>query len=157
MCSFGDGNVVSLLRLSLENKDKNYEQEVKTKKKHVRFSNVEIREYALVVGDHPYCVDGLALSLDWRYSADTTVREVIEKAPSRPQRLGYCQRRLRLQQASRETQEMQTFLENERIRSTMSFGVTDSALELNPFFLRKGTSAVFLSQYRYHSRNAAMT
>ena len=117
MCSVGDSNVVSLLRLSLENKEN---CRVKAMK-HVRFSNVEIREYALVVGDHPYCLDGLALSLDWSYSINTTVKNVVEnvKSSGRPRRLDYFQRRLRLQQASSDRHEMKRFFENEWIRNSM--------------------------------------
>mmetsp|Transcript_33497 Transcript_33497/g.50528 ORF Transcript_33497/g.50528 Transcript_33497/m.50528 type:complete len:220 (+) Transcript_33497:76-735(+) len=35
--------------------------------KMVRFGSVEIREYEVTQGDHPFCKDGLALTLDWKY------------------------------------------------------------------------------------------
>lgn len=38
--------------------------------KHVRFGEARIREYALIVGDHPICQDGLPLSLDWAHSPE---------------------------------------------------------------------------------------
>ena len=90
-------------------------------KKQVRFSNVEIREYALVVGDHPFCSDGLALSLDWRHSPYTTVRNVLEenKPSVRPKRLCYMDRKLRLQHVSNEMDEIRKYLEIERLRCEM--------------------------------------
>lgn len=96
--------VVSLLRLALEEKASR-PRVVKKQDRHVRFSNVEIREYALVEGDHPYCPDGLALSLDWRYSPHTAVKNVMledaEKTGTSPlRRLGYMDRKRRLQRAS---------------------------------------------------------
>jgi hypothetical protein len=33
----------------------------------VRFGTLEIREYKVTKGEHPFCRDGLALSLDWEY------------------------------------------------------------------------------------------
>ena len=36
------------------------------KKSKVKFSHVQIREYAIVLGDHPYC-DMYPLSLDWKH------------------------------------------------------------------------------------------
>jgi hypothetical protein len=36
----------------------------------VRFSTIQIQEYALTVGDHPICRDGLAISLDWSHSKE---------------------------------------------------------------------------------------
>jgi len=40
---------------------------------HVRFDKVEIREHALILGEHPYCRDGLCLELDWKHSHQTRV------------------------------------------------------------------------------------
>lgn len=34
----------------------------------VRFGCTRVQEYAITVGDHPVCKDGLALSLDWSHS-----------------------------------------------------------------------------------------
>jgi len=36
----------------------------------VRFSSIHVQEYALTVGDHPICRDGLAISLDWSHSKE---------------------------------------------------------------------------------------
>ena len=36
----------------------------------VKFSSVRVQEYAITVGDHPICKDGLALSLDWAHSEE---------------------------------------------------------------------------------------
>ena len=36
----------------------------------VRFSTIHVQEYALTVGDHPICRDGLAISLDWSHSKE---------------------------------------------------------------------------------------
>ena len=36
---------------------------------HVTFSEqAQVREYPIILGDHPYCADGLALTLDWEYN-----------------------------------------------------------------------------------------
>jgi len=37
-------------------------------KKAVTFGNLEIREYDIVIGDHPCCTSGLPLSLGWDYT-----------------------------------------------------------------------------------------
>lgn len=34
----------------------------------VRFGTVDVREYKVEKGDHPFCKDGLALSLGWEYT-----------------------------------------------------------------------------------------
>ena len=41
--------------------------------KHVRFSHVEVREYAITVGDHPSCSSEPALTLDWKYATPTRI------------------------------------------------------------------------------------
>jgi hypothetical protein len=38
------------------------------KRSSVRFGSVEVREYSVVIGSHPLCREGLALSLGWFYS-----------------------------------------------------------------------------------------
>mmetsp|Transcript_38980 Transcript_38980/g.44470 ORF Transcript_38980/g.44470 Transcript_38980/m.44470 type:complete len:207 (-) Transcript_38980:123-743(-) len=43
-------------------------------KKTVRFGTIDVREYAVIQGDHPFCKDGLALSLDWQYRQLESVR-----------------------------------------------------------------------------------
>jgi len=42
--------------------------------KTVRFGTIDIREYAVVHGDHPFCKDELAMSLDWEYRQTESVR-----------------------------------------------------------------------------------
>lgn len=44
----------------------------KKARKSVSFSNVQIREHAVIVGDHP-CAESLALSLDWAHTAEPKV------------------------------------------------------------------------------------
>lgn len=39
----------------------------------VYFNNIEVREYATIVGDNPHCSSGVALSLDWNYTDATLV------------------------------------------------------------------------------------
>lgn len=39
----------------------------------VCFRNIETREYATIVGEHPLCSSGVALSLDWDYVCDIPV------------------------------------------------------------------------------------
>jgi hypothetical protein len=62
--------------------------------KHVRFSTVEIREYAVIVGDHPCCSAGLPLSLDWKYNPVPTIRQVKEFSGAKrpPQKLSLLER-----------------------------------------------------------------
>jgi len=114
--------VVSLLRLELEQQNNNDQDDLVKTKKHVRFSVVETREYALVVGDHPLCPDGLALSLDWIYSPETTVKNVLdaqeENRCGEPKRLGYTERRLRLQQVSNEKRVIERIEECKRLDQT---------------------------------------
>lgn len=140
MCSASNesGGGVSLLSLVLENaqQDTPHNKKKKQHKKRVRFSNVEIREYSLTVGDHPMCEDGLALSLDWSYVPETTVKNIVDvekekesstgsdccssplSSPSSPpKRLGYLDRKLRLQQASSEKDEYEKFLEKEQAKA----------------------------------------
>lgn len=48
----------------------------------VRFGCTRVREYAVTVGDHPICQDGLALTLDWSH-ADEHVYDVDDFEKSR--------------------------------------------------------------------------
>lgn len=75
------------------------------KKKRVSWDCIHIREYALVVGDHPYCQDGLPVSLDWQHADNTTViqRIALQQSLSErkhsyvfPRRLSYEERKERL-------------------------------------------------------------
>jgi len=72
-------------------------QEQEPRRKRVTFSTVEIREYNLQLGDHPFCEDGLPLTLDWDYNPETTFLDVGQyESGLRPRRLTYAERRLRL-------------------------------------------------------------
>ena len=65
---------------------------------------VHYREYAVVVGDHPSCKDGLPISLDWKFNAETTTFDVSDfetiKPREKPKPLNYFQRKLRLEKVS---------------------------------------------------------
>ena len=52
------------------------QQKQQEERKRVSFSTLEIREYEVTVGDHPWCRDGLAMSLDWKYNEISTVFDV---------------------------------------------------------------------------------
>jgi hypothetical protein len=72
-------------------------------KKRVSWDRIQTREYSLVVGDHPFCRDGLPVSLDWQYhdscsSSPIDSRPVSERKESYvfPKRLSYEERRDRL-------------------------------------------------------------
>mmetsp|Transcript_30043 Transcript_30043/g.70833 ORF Transcript_30043/g.70833 Transcript_30043/m.70833 type:complete len:255 (-) Transcript_30043:1494-2258(-) len=39
-------------------------------RRRVQFGSAHVREYAITVGDHPICRDGLALSLDWYHAKE---------------------------------------------------------------------------------------
>jgi hypothetical protein len=72
-------------------------------KKRVSWDMIQTREYSLVVGDHPFCQDGLPVSLDWQYhdscfSSSIESRPVSERKESYvfPRRLSYEERRDRL-------------------------------------------------------------
>ncbi len=75
-------------------------------KKRVSWAGIQTREYALVVGDHPMCQDGLPVSLGWHYSdgcsnilltqpQEVQVRERVQSYAF-PRRLSYEERRNRL-------------------------------------------------------------
>jgi len=94
----------------------------------VRFGTIDIREYTVIQGDHPFCKDSLAMSLGWDYKQMKSVRideineedgkmeynELLETDTennnenirlnnvdhinTRPKRLNYFERRLVLEQ-----------------------------------------------------------
>jgi hypothetical protein len=68
--------------------------------KRVRWDKINTREFALVVGDHPLCNDGLPVSLGWKYSdcGPNSLAEASERKQSYvfPRRLSYDERRQRL-------------------------------------------------------------
>jgi hypothetical protein len=51
----------------------------------VRFSNVEIRSYPMVLGDNPSVTSGVPITIDWEYE-DQVVCDVAEYEKSRPAR-----------------------------------------------------------------------
>lgn len=65
---------------------------------------VEVREYAVTVGEHPFCDDALPLQLDWQYAA--AVYRHIDCSKNRgfyyqaPPRLSLVMRRRRLKEVS---------------------------------------------------------
>jgi hypothetical protein len=81
------------------------------RKKRVSFHKAEIREYAVVVGDHPMCEDGLPISLDWKHTEEKVIdlATVHDFKSSRRfkslRRLSYDDRVQRLQSVSGMTTE----------------------------------------------------
>eukprot|EP00527_Entomoneis_sp_CCMP2396_P000143 CAMPEP_0198155226 /NCGR_PEP_ID=MMETSP1443-20131203/69018_1 /TAXON_ID=186043 /ORGANISM="Entomoneis sp., Strain CCMP2396" /LENGTH=332 /DNA_ID=CAMNT_0043821969 /DNA_START=567 /DNA_END=1565 /DNA_ORIENTATION=- len=79
-------------------------------KQNVRFGNVEIREYASTLGDHPYCQDSYCpLSLDWdhtdslEYDIETFECKRFLMRGNVPRRLDSEQRRDRILETSEVT------------------------------------------------------
>lgn len=71
--------------------------------KTVSFAHVvEVREYAVTIGDHPLCMDGLPLTLDWEHAEESFVLDIDECSQERrsryalPRRMSYNERRERL-------------------------------------------------------------
>lgn len=103
-CSTSDE---SFSRSSCVSIDSLEDEGVATKKKDdrkVAFSDVlTIRSYDVTLGDHPYCVGGMALTCDWTYASEDECidLDVYERyAPKRQMRdlrLSYPERRRRLQ------------------------------------------------------------
>lgn len=78
-------------------------------KKRVSWDRIHTREFALVVGDHPLCQDGLPVSLDWQHTDNPEPAQMIScQAPLSerrtsyifPRRLSYDERRKRLRSVS---------------------------------------------------------
>lgn len=73
----------------------------------VRFSTVEIREYACILGDHPCVRDSCPISLDWRYArghkrdVDSFENGRFFKRNSYPRKLLLDERRRRIRETSR--------------------------------------------------------
>ena len=55
-----------------------------TSKKSVRFSSVFIREYPMILGDHPAAINGPPVTIDWNYHLEKSV--TVEKHVSSPRR-----------------------------------------------------------------------
>jgi hypothetical protein len=67
----------------------------------VSFQHVEVREYSITVGDHPFCYDGLPLTLDWEHADSVEIRDIESSRERRgnyraPRRLSFDERRDRL-------------------------------------------------------------
>jgi hypothetical protein len=78
------------------------QEQVPPPKRRISFAkSVQVREHAVTVGDHPFCFDGLPLTLDWEH-AEFPVEYDIEISRERlqryrmPPRLSYVERRERL-------------------------------------------------------------
>jgi hypothetical protein len=82
----------------------------------VRFGKVAVREHARILGDHPACLDGLALALDWKHSERTTVME-----------LDLYERR-RSQEGRYEANEMRKLSANARVQILQRIGCIDETL-----------------------------
>ena len=73
-----------------------------TPKRRVSFnSDIEVREFAVTVGDHPFCFDGLPLTLDWQHSEEPSFKHIDgsherNEKYKMPKRLSYEERRDRL-------------------------------------------------------------
>ena len=69
-------------------------------KRRVSFQKIEVREYSLTVGDHPYCRDGLPLQLDWAHGPSTEISIICSRERASkyqmPRRLTYEEKRNRL-------------------------------------------------------------
>ena len=70
-------------------------------KKRVSWDRIQTREYALVVGDHPLCQDGLPVSLDWPYHDTFTTLDSLDVSERKhsyvfPRRLSYEERQRRI-------------------------------------------------------------
>ena len=64
----------------------------------VRFGSARVQEYAITVGDHPICRDGLALSLDWGHSKEKVydIDDYEDSRQRKNQRRGVSRRRRRV-------------------------------------------------------------
>lgn len=86
--------------------DEDAETTVSRDSKKVSFSTLEIREYDVTLGDHPFCRDGLPMSLDWNYNEVSTVLDVHPyeevKAIRPAQKLDFKQRFYRLRHTLQE-------------------------------------------------------
>ena len=77
-------------------------------RRRVSFHQIEVREYSITVGDHPFCYDGLPLSLDWEHTDEVTIRDINSSRERKshyraPRRLSFDERRDRLFNVSSES------------------------------------------------------
>jgi hypothetical protein len=76
-----------MTKAQLAAKPKEESQQSHQRRKSVSFSNLEIRNYEQVIGDHPCCKIGCPLSLGWDYSESSCVsldQYEESRAPRRP-------------------------------------------------------------------------
>lgn len=64
----------------------NSDSAVSSEAKHVSFDRLSIREYDLVLGDHPCCTDGPPVSLGWQYTESPSMKVEVYEATRAPQR-----------------------------------------------------------------------
>lgn len=96
--------------------------------KRVSFSNVEVREYSVTIGDHPFCRDGLPITLDWKFNEKSTVFPVPRESRKRnadgfPRRLDYQERLSRLQCVTGITDKHMLLIQNHRVWSRKEKGL----------------------------------
>jgi len=108
-------------------------------KKRVSWDRIQTREYALVVGDHPLCQDGLPVSLDWKFSDHCSnsifqALKISERKQSYifPRRLSYDERRRRLLAVSGLTDEQVKNDEIDLVVRTLKESWEDVAVEPAP-------------------------
>ncbi|CAB9501443.1 affinity nitrate transporter 2 [Seminavis robusta] len=59
----------------------------KKKKRVVHFESVQVREYNITIGDHPFCSKGAPITLDWEFSEGATLPlELYESSKKRSSR-----------------------------------------------------------------------
>ena len=68
-----DSNMDGTARSTISSSGKGKSAAAKKKKRGVRFRNVYIREYAITIGDNPYCSYGVPLSLDWSHGEEEAI------------------------------------------------------------------------------------
>ncbi len=94
--------------------------------KHVTFSDVQIREHAITVGDHDWCQGSLPIQLDWQHTMTHSIpiddfewlRERQGRTPrGRLPKLDHTQRKRRLRRVAGITEEDLFLLERQHIDS----------------------------------------
>lgn len=58
---------------STEESTTSQEEDSSRSERRVQFAKVQVREYALTLGDHPWCENGFPLSLDWKFAQQQDV------------------------------------------------------------------------------------
>jgi hypothetical protein len=56
---------------SSEDLNTSLSETIKKQDRRVRFDTIQVREHAITIGDHPFCSDHLALTLDWKHSEES--------------------------------------------------------------------------------------